>query len=378
MTFHGLTWDHPRGRDALREAARRVNLGRASPLLDWAVQPLEGFESAPIADLADRHDLLVLDHPHIGEAVAEDCLRPLDELFEPDLLARWAHDTVGPAFRSYNWSGRVWALPLDVATQVMVRRPDHLPEPPASWAEVETVARRLPITLSVAGPHAILSLLSVAAGQGTEARGPHLLPDEAFFAAWEVMRRLWALRARGAEALNPIALSEAMARGDLALVPLLFGYVTYARPAEGRAPLAFTDVIGGRGGVLGGTGIAITRRCRVSPELLDHLAFLLSRAAQVELLPAFGGQPSARAAWEDDGVNAGWGGFYAGTLATAEGAYLRPRFDGYIGFQSAASDRLRQAFASRESDLATLAALRSLWAAARARARGDLDDWRET
>lgn len=378
MTFSGLTWDHPRGRDALREAARRANEGRPEPLLSWEVQPLEGFESAPIAELAARHDLLVLDHPHIGEAVAEGCLIPLDELFAPDLLAAWARDTVGPAFASYVWGGRPWGLPLDVATQVMVRRPDLVPDPPASWAEVEALARSLPVALSLGGPHAILTLMSVAAGQGTAAGGPDLLPEEAFLAAWEVLCRLWPLRAPGSEALNPIALSEAMARGELALVPLVFGYVTYARAAEGRAALAFSDVIGGRGGVLGGTGIGVTRRCRPTPELLGHLAWLLGRAAQVELFPAFGGQPSARAAWEDEGVNAAWGGFYQGTLATAEGAYLRPRFDGYIAFQTAASARLRAALAAPEPPLATLAALRALWGEARGRARGDLDDRRES
>lgn len=132
MTYLGLTWDHPRGRDALEEAARRVNAGRSGPLLDWAVQPLEGFASAPIAELAARHDLLVLDHPHIGEAVAEGCLIPLDELFPAETLAAWARDSVGRSFASYVWDGRPWALPLDVATQVMARRPDMLANPPAT------------------------------------------------------------------------------------------------------------------------------------------------------------------------------------------------------------------------------------------------------
>ena len=63
MTFRGLTWDHPRGYDALAEAARRVNAGRSAPLITWDRQPLEGFESAPITDLTARYDLVVLDTP---------------------------------------------------------------------------------------------------------------------------------------------------------------------------------------------------------------------------------------------------------------------------------------------------------------------------
>jgi multiple sugar transport system substrate-binding protein len=376
VTFLGLTWDHPRGRDALEEAARRANAGRPEPLLDWAVQPLEGFESAPIAELAARHDLLVIDHPHIGEAAAEGCLRPLDELFPAGALAAWARGSVGPSFASYVWGGRPWALPLDVATQVMARRPDIVAAPPADWDEVEALARRRPVALSIGGPHAVLTLMSVAAGQGSEARGEEFLPDDAFARAFGVLRRLWPLRPDGSERLNPIALCEAMGRGEIALVPLVFGYVTYARAATGRAPLAFSDAIGGRGGTLGGTGIAVTRRSRPSDELLAHLAWLLSPAAQLELFPAFGGQPSARAAWTDRAVNAAWGGFYRATLATAEQAYLRPRFDGYIAFQTAASARLRDALAQGEDDTVALAALRALWRGARARARGDLDDRR--
>ena len=376
MTSVGLTWDHPRGRDALVEAARRVNAGRPEPLIQWLTQPLEGFESAPIADLAARHDLLVLDHPHIGEAVAEDCLVPLDDLFPPELLDRWSGGSVGPSFASNVWEGRPWALPLDVATQVMARRPDRVATPPATWEEVEEIARRLPVPLSVAGPHAILTLVSIAAGRGSTIGGDAFVEDDAFALAFEVMGRLWSLRPDGSERLNPIAMSEAMAAGDIALAPLVFGYVTYARGTGERHPLVFSDVIGGRGGVLGGTGIAVTRRCRPSPELLDHLAWLMSPDAQTGLIPAFGGQPSARSAWTDEGIDAAWGGFYSGTLATAEAATLRPRFDGYVAFQTAASARLRDALAQGEDGIAALRAVRDAWHRARAAARGSLDDRR--
>jgi multiple sugar transport system substrate-binding protein len=378
LTYLGLTWDHPRGRDALEEAARRTNADRSEPLLTWAVQPLEGFESAPIAELASRHDLLVLDHPHVGEAVAEDCLIPLNDLFPAETLAAWGRESVGPSFASYVWDGQSWAFPLDVATQVMVRRPDRVAEPPSTWEEVQAIARRRPVAQSLAGPHAILSVMSMSAAQGVLAGGEDFLPEDTFADVFGVMKRLWSLRPLGSERLNPIALSEAMARDDLALVPLVFGYVTYARAQADRQALAFSDVIGGRGGVLGGTGIGVTRRCETSPDLLNHLTWLMSRAAQVDLLPTFGGQPSARAAWQDEGVNEAWGGFYQSTLATAENAYLRPRFDGYIAFQTAASALLREALAAGEDDVTTLKALRGLWRDARGRARGDLDDRRPT
>lgn len=361
MTALGLTWDHPRGRDALREAARRA----PEPVVEWVVQPLEGFESAPIAELAAAHDLLVLDHPHIGEAVAEGCLRPLDDLFPAADLARWRDGSVGPSMASYVWAGRHWALPLDVATQVVARRPD-LPTP-ASWDEVEEMARRLPVAPSVAGPHAVLTLLTMAAGEGAFPGGDVLLPDEVALPTLARLRRLAERAPDGTEALNPIALLKAMAAGEIALCPAVFGYVTYA----GR--VAFSDSLrgpGGLGGVLGGTGIAVTARARLAPELLAHLAHLMDPATQAGLLAEHGGQPSARAAWTDPGVNARSAGFYAATLATAEAALLRPRFDGYVAFQTAASDRIR----AGGDEEATLADIRRLWREARAGARGPLDD----
>ncbi|MEM1431931.1 MAG: carbohydrate ABC transporter substrate-binding protein [Pseudomonadota bacterium] len=379
MTALGLTWDHPRGVDALAEAARRANRGRATPLIEWVAQPLEGFESAPIADLAARHDLLVIDHPHVGEAAAEACLIPIDALYPAAQIAEWARRSVGPSLASYRWQGNLWALPLDVAAQVTARRSEALSAPAASWDEVEEIAARRPVALSLAGPHALLTLFSLCGSAGHVPGGDALLDDVATVAALERMARLHAAQSAAARPMNPIALLQAMAAGELDLVPLVFGYVPYARPGPGR--IAFSDPPGSAcpdasGGVLGGTGIAFSRRSTPSPDVLAHVASLMTEQAQRRLLPAFSGQPSARAAWTDPSVNLRAGEFYASTLASTEKALLRPRFDGYVAFQTAASHRVRAALAAREDPVVTLSALRTLWRDARARARGALDERR--
>lgn len=381
MTCRGLTWDHPRGYDALAEAARRVNADRAEPLIIWEKQPLEGFESAPITELTARYDLVVLDHPHIGEAVAEDCLIPLEDLFGPDQLALWDARSIGPSFRSYAWDGRHWALPLDVATQVGARRPDRITTAPQGWDEIEEIAQSLPVALSLAGPHGFLNLISMAASEGAIVGGDDMLPEGIALPVLARLQRLARRAPRGSAALNPVALLETMGRSDqIALIPLVFGYVTYARAGHVPHPVAFFDTPRtetGRGGVLGGTGIAFSRRCAPDADLRAHAADLLSPGTQRDLFPAFGGQPSARVAWQDAGVNAAWGNFYRDTRETAEQALLRPRFDGFPAFTNAASARLCEALARGEGELATLTALRSLWRDSRARARGDLDDNRD-
>lgn len=377
MTFRGLTWDHPRGYDALAAAAQRVNQGREEALIAWDKQPLEGFESAPIADLAAAYDLVVLDHPHIGEAVAGNCLIPLEELFSEDRITTWQAQSIGPALSSYRWHGSTYALPLDVATQVMVRNAAMLPEAPGGWRRIVELARHLPVAQSLAGPHAFLTLVSMTGARGHWPKGHDLLPDGAALAALKVMAELYERRPAGSEALNPIALLESMAQGDtIALVPLIFGYVTYSAAGLPN-PLRFSDSIrdvDGAGGVLGGTGIGFSRHCRPSPALLDHIAWLMRPETQTDFIPAHGGQPSARAAWQNPAVNAAWSNFYKCTAETAEHALLRPRFAGYIAFQTAAGEIIRDGLEQRTTPGRILQRLRCRWQAARADARGGTDD----
>ena len=47
------------------------------------------------------------------------------------------------------------------------------------------------------------------------------------------------------------------------------------------------------------------------------------------------------------GVNAATGDFYRATRATLEGAWVRPRHDGYMAFQQAASDRINEGLVGR-------------------------------
>jgi multiple sugar transport system substrate-binding protein len=364
----GLSWDHPRGYAALTAAAECANVGRGAPLLAWDRQPLEGFESRPIGELARDYDLLVIDHPHIGEAVAEGCLVPLEDVFDASLIAGWAARTIGSAMASYALGGQHWVLPLDVATQVMASRPDLLPRSqPGTWDDVVRMSERCPVAVSVAGPHALLHLFALCAALGNEPGGEDLLASAPFGEAWRILAALHAHAPGGTTSLNPIELLEAMAGGNpIALVPLVYGYVNYAVPARGRHALAFDEAPvavqhGRRGSVLGGTGIAITRRACLSPELRAHLVWLLSEEAQTQFIPLHEGQPSARTAWLDDAVNARWAGFYRRTAITVAGALVRPRHAGYIAFQTRASAMIRAALHDGTDATTILHQLRATW-----------------
>lgn len=357
MSFRGLTWDHPRGYNALAAADGPVQ---------WEVQPLEGFESAPIAELCAEYDLVVLDHPHLGEALAQGCLTPLDEVFPPDALDEIAAAAIGPAYSSYAMAGRQWALPLDAATQVMALRPDLTDARPATWAEVDRLSQQGGVALSLAGPHAALSFLSVCAAldPGLDMRDGGWPDDATAVEAIEILAPLAARTPEATKGLNPIGLLDRMGQAeDIRLIPLIYGYVNYTRAAR---PVRFYDApraVGRPGSILGGTGIAVSRRARVDEALRAHLLWLMSEEVQRGFIPAHDGQPGLRAAWADPQVNADWHQFYANTAATLEAAAIRPRHDGYIAFQSRASAYLREAFEANTPAASAAAALRGMFEA---------------
>src|SRR3546814_20277007 len=93
MRTGGLGCDQPRGYNALAAAAATS----ADCELDGDKQPLEGFEAHLIADLCVRYDLVVLDHPHVGEAVAAGCLQPLEDHFGADEIAALHAERICPS-----------------------------------------------------------------------------------------------------------------------------------------------------------------------------------------------------------------------------------------------------------------------------------------
>ncbi|MCS5735975.1 type 2 periplasmic-binding domain-containing protein [Herbiconiux daphne] len=382
-SYRGITWNHPRGKNALLAAAAEA---RAAGSLDieWQAHSLEHFESHPIDDLAQNFDLIVLDHPHLGEALALGSLQPLDAVVGPERIAAWASESVGPSFSSYSAGGSQWALPLDAATQVAVHKPALLDpaDVPATWPDVEALAAsgRVPVALSLAGPHAFLTFASACVAFGDAVGGPDAaaLPpgDDGFVATatgirvLELMRDIASRAPAGSDTWNPIALLQRMTDTDeVGYCPLVYGYVNYSSPDLRFADAPAAAPGGRRGSTIGGTGLALSARARVTPELVEHIEWLMSPDAQARFIPQHDGQPSARAAWLDPEVNHASHDFYRGTLATLDDSWVRPRFSGYIAFQSHASAVIRDVVAGRVPVPAGLAELREAYSHALAASR---------
>ena len=217
---------------------------------------------------------------------------------------------------------------------------------PETWAEVLALAAELPLALSLAGPHALLTFCSICAGLGGAPFEPGEAPRGGARRCCEELAASAVASLRDGES-DPAARGDgARARGRLLPARLRLRQLR-ARGATGARRCA-SPTRPQLGSTLGGTGIALTRRCpldagaRRAPRLAAR-----SRPRRRRSSREHEGQPSARAAWSDPALDASSGGFYSGTLRTTEAAWVRPRFPGYIEFQSRGSELIRDGLAER-------------------------------
>jgi multiple sugar transport system substrate-binding protein len=330
VVLRGLTWDHPRGYRPL-EAFSEPGVE-----VVWDRQPLSGFESMPLSELAGRYELLVIDHPGLGAAVEAGAVLPVEDVFAAEDLAVWRSRAVPLTWESYQLEGHGFALPLDAATQACVYRPDGLSTPPRGWSDVLRLSE---VVLCVAGPHAGLMLLGMAGARS----GPRLLQRDRAVEALELLRAAWKRSDRSFAELDPIGIHELLAAGGAVCCPLIYSYAYYGHAlAWSAAPrLRPDDQLGN--GTLGGTGLAVTPRAysRVLA-VTKYVRGLLDVRTQLDVVAPVGGQSATTAVWESAEVDRAWNGHYSATLGTLTTSYVRPRFDGWIGFQDELSERVRE------------------------------------
>ncbi|GAA3731772.1 extracellular solute-binding protein [Streptomyces tremellae] len=377
--LRGMAWDHPRGVAPLL-AASEVFAERYGTEVRWDARPLRGFEEQSVAELAARYDVIAIDHPFMGSAFAEGALLPLDSLLPDAFTAELRSASVGPSWESYRWEGSSWAVPVDAAAQVAAYRQDLLREAgaavPATWAEVQALADgagRGLVALPANGTHLLLALATVchglARGGGTGADlapawwGEDGIDPEVGEPALEILLRLLAKAHPMSLESDPIQVFERMTRTDeISYVPVAFGYSTYARADQVPRPAVFTAVPSPdgrlRGGMLGGVGLAVSRRLADPERLVPFLELVAGAAFQSGPYAACGGQPAHRAAWTSPEVNDGCPGFFAPTLDALDVSFVRPRAAWYPRFQREGGEVLHEAVRAGAGPTAALAALR--------------------
>ncbi len=357
-TLKGMTWSHPRGYDPI-VACSALWKERSGVEIAWDKRSLQDFESFPVEELARAYDLIVIDHPHVGQITAENCLAPLDVTGREAERAALAAASVGQSYPSYLWQGRQWAFPIDAATQVQAFRPDALDAAPTTWTDMLALARQGKVLLPLRPPHSLMCFYTLAANLGRPCAvdGPgDLIDREAGMRVWDMLAEIATLVDPACLLMDPIAVSERMAEpgSPFHCAPLIYGYVSYAIDGFRPHRLGFADIpaagaAGPVGSALGGTGIAVSAFSRARDAAIDFAYWIASAEVQRGPYAAAGGQPGHAAAWEDGGVNAATGGFYRETRRTLEGAWVRPRHDGYMAFQQAASDSINEGLTGRHA-----------------------------
>jgi multiple sugar transport system substrate-binding protein len=381
----GLTWDHPRGYAPLVNGAPEYEKRNPGLTIRWDRRTLREFGEAPIEQYVDRYDLLVVDHPFVGYAAAHEVLVDLAPfLTEAEKLLR-AADSVGPSWDSYWYQGGLWALPIDAATQVASFRPDLLrqfgPAPPNTFDGVLTLARKARdfgkfIVVPACPTDAISLFFTLRANLGHPiAEASELFAAEAV--GQEVLDRLHTLISAAhpnSVEWNPIQVYDFMtSTSDAIYCPFGFGYSNYSR--AGRAvQLKFANApAAGRQGcagtMLGGTGIAVSKKSRHPEKAIAYAKWLVSQEHQRGTYFREGGQPASLSAWTDPIIDAEAGGFFSGTLRTLQTAYLRPRFDGFVGFFEAAGIEINKCLKRQVSDSHLIAWLNARYAAQRSATR---------
>ena len=370
VALKGMTWSHPRGYDPLVTCSSLWK-EKTGVSIEWDKRSLQDFESFPVEELARAYDLIVIDHPHVGQITGEGCLAPLDVQGRENERDALANGSVGKSYQSYNWAGRQWAFPIDAATQVQAFRPDRMAGPARTWAEVVALAKDRLVLLPLRPPHSLMTFYTLSGNLGTpcSVTAPGDLIDEEIGAhVFDMMKEIAGLVGSEAFDMDPIAVSERMAEpgSKIACAPLIYGYVNYAM--EGFRPhrLAFADIpvagtAGPVGSALGGTGVAVSAFSRARDAAIDFAYWVASAEVQRGLYPASGGQPGHDAGWVDEAVNAATGNFYRNTRATLEGAWVRPRHDGYMDFQQKASDRINASLRRNEESRKVVADLNGLF-----------------
>ena len=92
---------------------------------------------------------------------------------------------------------------------------------------------------------------------------------------------------------------------------------------------------------LGGTGLAISAKCKAIETAMDYVAYVASPACQRSVFFEAGGQPGHRTAWTDKNTNALTANFFKNTLPALDRAFLRPRYHGDMYFQDRAGAPIR-------------------------------------
>jgi multiple sugar transport system substrate-binding protein len=372
LCLRGIAWNHSRAFPPLVAASQRYEELHPQVRIVWEKRSLDEFGHASLAALARSYDLLIIDHPMLGEVHRDGVLIDLLPRLQPAALAKLEADALGPCLDSYRYANCFYALPVDAAAPAASFRADLLDrkgrKAPASWNEMLDLARSGLVGMPGFPADLFLNFMGMCVSRGgMPASDERLFEPVIATQCLEEFRELASLMSPDIYAMNPIDLYEAMTSGDnFVYCPFAYTYSNYSRPGFAARTLLFSNPVTLRGGiplrtVLGGTGIAVSANCANADSAIDFCLFVAGSDCQRHIYGICGGQPASRAAWRDPLLNGISNSFFERTVAGIETACMRPRYAGYIGLQGSAGQAIAAFLQSRVTAAETLQHLDGLY-----------------
>ena len=340
--------------------------------ITWEKRSLQAFADEPIDKLAERYDLLVIDHPWAGFAGKTNVILPLDNYLSKEFLADLAENTVGHSHLSYTSNGHQYALAIDAATPVASSRPDILLEKgleiPKNYEELLALAKKGLVVMPGIPQDTLMNFYMMCCNLGEEVctSKEHVVSEKIGVEALKMLRALAVEMDPKIFDWNPIAVYEAMTLTDkYAYCPWAYGYSNYSRNGYARKLLHFHDMIeiNGVGAIstLGGTGLAVSAKATELETIMKYVEYVASEGIQKTVFFDGGGQPGHRKAWTDEYTNSLTADYFKNTLPGLDRAFLRPRYNGHMYFQDRAGAPIRNYLMNGGDELALLKQLNELY-----------------
>jgi len=363
-----MAWDHPRGLDSVVNSNSLLERQR-DVRVDWEARSLLAFGDQPISAFYENFDLMIIDHPHVPDAVHSQTILPLDSILGSEKLEALNLTSVGESHSSYQYQEKQWALAIDTAAQVSAFRPDKADHSPIFWSEALELAK----TGTLLWPHKPVDAFSTFATLMAQREAPlggteNFIEKKQAAEVLEFMIELSGLVPDICLTSNPIDAAELLAESDRYTHAIcMYGYSNYSRDGFREHLIAYDDLpsFDGRasGSQLGGAGIAVSAASS-NPQLAAEIAYLLSSPEiQSSTYVAAGGQPGNLLAWKSGYANQLTNNFFANTLRSLERAWVRPRIFGWPEVQFASSQIIHRVLTEKKFVTADLDAIEETFAA---------------
>ena len=342
INLKGMTWDHPRGYDPMIQSSKSFKEKKNNSInITWDKRPLQAFADRPIEQMTDQYDLIVIDYPHVGEVSAKGLLDNFDKPQYFEKLFKLNKESVGKSHNSYFIDNHQWALAIDAASQVSVFRKDLINVLPSSWNDLIEFTKNKKVFWPLKPIHAISSFYSICnnISKPFEANSKIFINKKIAITSLNMMKEVVKYLPIECLQMDPIQTCEYMAENkDILFCPYIYGFSNYSRNNFKRNVLTFSNVmdLGGNGPVgtqLGGTGIAISNKSSFKKEAFEYAFWVASAECQKNIYYKSGGQPGNAIAWEDKAINDETNNFFYNTRSTLEGAWVRPKHNGFMQFQ---------------------------------------------